>query len=115
MSAEQEIQVVKEISQQERDQRDNRTLLKEAGQRAIESGNLDSVLGSNGRSGRLATGNFTRLADVTGLSRVHIGKVLRGKVEPSLKTLRRISEATGLSIDGISEYIQNQKEKEKST
>jgi transcriptional regulator with XRE-family HTH domain len=73
--------------------------------------NLDYIFGSNGQSGKCATGNFSLLArgieikSPPGLSRIHISKVLRGKVQPSHDTLRAISQVTGLSIDRISEYI----------
>lgn len=78
---------------------------------AEELGNLDYIFGSNGQSGKCATGNFSLLARgveiVTppGLSRIHISKVLRGKVQPSHDTLISLAKVTGLSIDQISEYI----------
>lgn len=78
---------------------------------AEELGNLDYIFGSNGQSGRCATGNFSLLArgieivSPPGLSRIHISKVLRGKVQPSHETLKSLSRVTGLSIDRISEYI----------
>lgn len=78
---------------------------------AEEQGNLDHIFGSNGQSGKCATGNFSLLArgiEITtppGLSRIHISKVLRGKVQPSHDTLISLAKVTGLSIDQISEYI----------
>lgn len=83
---------------------------------AEEQGNLDYIFGSNGQSGKCATGNFSLLARgieiVTppGLSRIHISKVLRGKVQPSHDTLISLAKVTGLSIDQISEYIVSKRE-----
>src|SRR5688572_4131318 len=74
--------------------------------KAIAECDLSIVLGSNGMSGRNATGNYSLLAKATGLSRVHIGKVLKGKVEPSLRTLNKLANVTGLSLDDINEFIQ---------
>lgn len=78
---------------------------------AEEQGNLDYIFGSNGQSGKCATGNYSLLARgieiiaPPGLSRIHISKVLRGKVRPSHETLISLAKVTGLSIDQISEYI----------
>lgn len=76
-----------------------------------ENQNLEILFGNNGMSGRSATGNFTLLARATSLSRVHVGKVLKGLVEPSHQTLVKISQATGISIDQISEYIREKRAK----
>jgi transcriptional regulator with XRE-family HTH domain len=83
-----------------------------------QTGNLDLILGSNGMYGKNATGNYSLISRATGMTRGFIGKVLRGKTAPSHSTLVKISQATGLSIDKISEYIlsqkrQREKEKEK--
>lgn len=76
---------------------------------AIECNNLHMVFGSNGMSGRRATGNYTLVAAATGLSRKHVGMILKGKTEPSYTVLLRLSEVTGIGIDQISRYIQDQK------
>lgn len=79
--------------------------------RALDGKNLSLVLGTNGMSGRGATGNYSLLAKATGLSRVHIGKVLKGAVEPSHKTLCRLSEATGISVGRLSQWVRRQRRK----
>lgn len=78
---------------------------------AILNADLSIVFGSNG-SGRSAIGNYTLLHRATGLSRAHVSKVLRGITSPSYNTLMRLSDATGISLDEISKYIQDQKLKE---
>lgn len=73
--------------------------------KAIESGNLDIIFGNNGRTGRKASGNYTLLAVATGMTRVHIGKVLTGKCGASHELLDDLARVTGISMDEISEYI----------
>jgi len=75
--------------------------------KAVDECDLSIVLGSNGKSGRSATGNYSLLSKATGLSRVHVGKVLKGKVEPSLRTLNKLADVTRLSLDQINEFIQS--------
>lgn len=90
-------------------------MLKSLSQLVEQTGNLDLILGSNGMYGKNATGNYSLLSRATGLTRGHIGKVLKGKTAPSHNTLIKISGVTGLSIDKISEYIllqRKQREKE---
>lgn len=72
---------------------------------AGESGNWALILGANGKSGRNATGNYSLLAKAIGMTRVHVSRVLKGKVQPSHSTLRKLSEATGISLDDISRFI----------
>lgn len=72
---------------------------------AGETGNWSLILGSNGKSGRNATGNYSLLAKAIGMTRVHVSRVLKGKVQPSHLTLRKLSEATGISLDDISRFI----------
>ena len=76
---------------------------------AVLNADLSLIFGNNGKSGRSATGNFSLLARATGLSRVHIGKVLKGLTKPSYETLMRLSKVTGISLDEISGFIQQQK------
>lgn len=73
-----------------------------------QDGDLGLILGSNGKSGRNATGNYSLLAKAIGMTRVHVSRVLKGKVQPSHSTLRKLSEATGISLDRISEFILDQ-------
>jgi len=80
-------------------------ILHRLAKRAVKEHNLSLVLGSNGHTGRLATGNSSLIAKATGLSRVHVGKVLCGKVGASHKTLLKIANATGLDVGQISGYI----------
>lgn len=84
--------------------------VRELSRQATQSRNLDIIFGSNGMSGRSATGNYTLIAAATGLSRVHVGKVLKGKTVPSYTVLLRLSEVTGIGIEQISRYIQDQKQ-----
>lgn len=86
-------------------------IVREVSSRALSHGNLSAVLSNNGKTGRSASGNYSLLAKATGLSRVHIGKVLRGRVEPSHRTLIKLSSVTGISIDDISEFILEMREK----
>lgn len=80
---------------------------------AKETGNWSLILGANGKSGRNATGNYSLLAKAIGMTRVHVSRVLKGKVQPSHGTLRKLSEVTGISLDDISRFIvENTKEKE---
>lgn len=88
--------------------------VRELSSQAIQDADLSLVFGSNGKSGRSATGNFSLLARATGLSRVHVGKVLKGQAVPSYKTLMKLSEATGISLDRISAYIQEQKKEKRA-
>lgn len=75
------------------------------GDRAVNLNNLSIILGGNGESGRNATGNYSLLAKAVGMTRVHMSRVLKGKVQPSHATLRKLSEVTGISLDEISHYI----------
>lgn len=67
--------------------------------------NLEILFGSNGLSGRGATGNYTLISRATGLHRVHIGRILSGRCSPSLKTLKIISQVTTIGIEDIERYI----------
>jgi transcriptional regulator with XRE-family HTH domain len=87
------------------DQREALEIVKEISSRARESKNWGLILGANGKSGRSATGNYSLLAKAIGMTRVHVSRVLKGKVQPSHSTLRRLSEVTGISLDEISEFI----------
>lgn len=78
---------------------------------AIRNADLSRIFGNNGRSGRSATGNFSLLARATGLSRVHIGKVLKGRATPSYETLMKLSEVTGIGLNEISKFIQEQRQR----
>jgi transcriptional regulator with XRE-family HTH domain len=80
-------------------------MVREISSRARESGNLDLILGANGKSGRSATGNYTLLAKAIDMTRVHVSRVLKGKVQPSHRTLIKLSEATGFTLDEISGFI----------
>lgn len=82
--------------------------VKEISAKAIKDANLALILGANGKSGRSATGNFSLLAKAIGMTRVHVSRVLKGIVQPSHSTLRKLSEATGISLDEISKFILEQ-------
>jgi hypothetical protein len=84
---------------------DAQKIAKAKADRAIETGDLDVIFGNNGRTGRKASGNYTLLAVATGMTRVHIGKVLRGLCGASHELLDDLSRVTGISMDEISEYI----------
>lgn len=86
-------------------------MVREISSRARESSNLDLILGANGKSGRSATGNYSLLAKAIGMTRVHVSRVLKGEVQPSHSTLRRLADATGFSLDEISGFILKAKEK----
>jgi transcriptional regulator with XRE-family HTH domain len=83
-------------------------MVREISSRARESGNLDLILGANGKSGRSATGNYSLLAKAIGMTRVHVSRVLKGKVQPSHRTLIRLSEVTGFTLDEISGFVLKQ-------
>lgn len=87
-------------------------MVREISSRAAQDGNLNLILGSNGKSGRNATGNYSLLAKAIGMTRVHVSRVLKGKVQPSHSTLRKIGEATGISLDEISRFILEQTKQE---
>ncbi len=79
---------------------------------ALKENNLDIIFGSNGSVGRGATGNYTLISRATGIHRVHIGRILSGRCNTRIMNLRAISQATGIGVEKISEYIQR-KEQEK--
>jgi transcriptional regulator with XRE-family HTH domain len=41
--------------------------------------------------------NLQKLADVTGVHRIHLSRIIRGKIEPGFEVLERM--AKGLAID----------------
>lgn len=96
------------------DQQQALEIVRQISSRASESGNLSLILGSNGKSGRSATGNYSLLAKAIGMTRVHVSRVLKGNVQPSHGTLRKLSEATGFSLDEISRFILDQAKKEEA-
>lgn len=84
---------------------DAQKIARDKADRAIETRDLDVIFGNNGRTGRKASGNYTLLAVATGMTRVHIGKVLTGKCGASHELLDDLAQVTGISMDEISEYI----------
>lgn len=88
-----------------------RRLALSLGNQAKASNNLSLVFGRNGQHGRNATGNYSLLAKATGLSRVHVGKVLRGDLNPSLTTLKKLEEVTSIDVSLIIKWIQEEQEK----
>jgi DNA-binding phage protein len=96
------------ITIEEMDQDQALEAVREISSRAVESQNLGLILGANGKSGRSATGNYSLLAKAIGMTRVHVSRVLKGKVQPSHSTLRKLSKVTGISLDEISTYILQQ-------
>lgn len=99
------------VTIEEMDQEQALEVVREISSRAAESGNLDLILGANGKSGRSATGNYSLLAKAIGMTRVHVSRVLKGRVQPSHSTLRKLSEATSISMDDISGYLEAKKVK----
>lgn len=102
------MQATQSITIEHMDQTEALEIVREISSRARENGNWGLILGSNGKSGRSATGNYSLLAKAIGMTRVHISRVLKGIVQPSHSTLRKLSEATGISLDEISKFILEQ-------
>jgi transcriptional regulator with XRE-family HTH domain len=96
------------ITIEEMDQDQALEAVREISSRAVKSQNWGLILGANGKSGRSATGNYSLLAKAIGMTRVHVSRVLKGKVQPSHSTLRKLSEVTGISLDEISRFILEQ-------
>ena len=57
----------------------------------------------------LGPGNFHHLARRSGLSRSTVSGVLQGKRGASLDTLRRLSEASGVELGRLTEYVDVQR------
>lgn len=51
-------------------------------------------------------GDYTRLAELTGLSRQHVSKVLRGKVGYSSKSLQLLADAMNVNIGDLAQKLQ---------
>ncbi len=62
---------------------------------------LDTLLGS---------GNYKRIARLTGLSRQHVGRVLNGRGRPSIRTASAISTAVGVDIDVLITFIESKRD-----
>lgn len=60
-------------------------------------------------SPRVPAAGYTGLSLATGISRVHISRVLRGLVGVSLDVLTKISTATGVGLEDLSWYIEQNK------
>lgn len=61
----------------------------------------------------LGTGHFHDLARRSGLSRSTVSGVLQGKRGASLETLRRLSEASGVELGKLAEYVESQRSQRK--
>jgi len=55
-------------------------------------------------------GNFHELARRSGLSRSTVSGVLQGKRGASLETLRKLSEASGVELGRLTEYVEGQRQ-----
>jgi len=53
-------------------------------------------------------GFYTRIAKLTGYSRQQIGKILRGEVGYSTKSLTAIASACGVEVGWLADYIAQQ-------
>lgn len=61
----------------------------------------------------LGRGWFHQLARLSGLSRSTVSGVLQGKRGASLDTLRKLSEASGVELGRLAEYVENQRSQRK--
>ena len=52
----------------------------------------------------LGSGNYRRIARMTGIDTIHVSRVLRGLREPSFDVAAIIAEAAGVSLDELKEY-----------
>ena len=57
----------------------------------------------------LGPGRFHELARRSGLSRSTVSGVLQGKRGASLETLRKLSEASGVELGKLTEYVEAQR------
>lgn len=93
-------------------QEDAITILRKISNAAMTTGDLSLVFGNNGKSGRLASKNYSLISKATGISRAHIGKVFKGENGVSLRMLRLIAEATDIDVDDIVRWLEEQKKKQ---
>lgn len=61
----------------------------------------------------LGPGNFHHLARRSGLSRSTVSGVLQGKRGASLETLRKLSEASGVELGKLTEFVESQQRQRK--
>jgi transcriptional regulator with XRE-family HTH domain len=87
------------------------SILRKISNVAMSTGDLSLVFGNNGKSGRLASKNYSLISKATGISRAHIGKVLKGENGASLRLLRLIAEVTDIDVDDVVRWLEEQKRK----
>lgn len=59
----------------------------------------------------LGKGTYKTIAERSGLSPRHVGRILNGQVrKPGLETIQRISKASGVSFDSLVLWIKNKRE-----
>lgn len=57
--------------------------------------------------------SYTNIAKTTGLSISHVSRVMRGETEPSLRTLRLIAQARGITADELIKEIKGSRPERK--
>lgn len=59
----------------------------------------------------LGRGTYKTIAERSGLSPRHVSRILNGQVrKPGLETIQKISQASGIDLDILAEYIKNKRE-----